>query len=56
MTASEAIETLNWTTPSDPGVMVTRARVFLANATKKAPLRYKVAARVIIREFGGGRA
>ena len=51
MTASKALETLNWTTPTAPATLVDRAERFLDTLTADAPLRYKVAARTIIREF-----
>ena len=51
MNASEALETLNWTTPTDPATLVHRAERFLRQVTADAPLRYKVAAKTIIREF-----
>ena len=51
MTASKALKTLNWTTPINPATLVARAERFLDTLAPDAPLRLKVAATTIIREF-----
>ena len=51
MKISEAIETLGFTSPKSASMMVKMAESRLSTMTKKAPLRHKVACKVIIEHF-----
>lgn len=51
MNISEALETLSWTTPASPDELVARAGQYLERLTDNAPLKLKVAASVILKQF-----